>query len=122
MPAHQPTFALEAPIKAGLWRLFADSPGFDSEDLHQDPSVYPRRSQAAPRHQCASVKPPASWLSARRTTVREIIQPNYEVQKGSKHLTPEDKDLLSRVLAQEMLDQVVRHGEDFRSCRREKTV
>lgn len=42
------------------------------------------------------------------------------MQKGSKRLTPEDKDLLSRVLAQEMLDQVVRHGKDFRSCRRGK--
>ena len=35
-------------------------------------------------------------------------------------LTPEDEDLLPRVLAQKVLDEVVGHREEFRSYRRQK--
>lgn len=58
-PTHQPAFALEA-SKSSWPCVYTDSPWFDSEDLHQDPSVYLRRSQAAPQHRCTSAKPPAS--------------------------------------------------------------
>lgn len=58
---HQPTLVLKQHLwVCGLACQFTDSPWFDSEDLHQDLSVYPRISQAAPLDQCASVKPPAS--------------------------------------------------------------
>lgn len=43
-------------------------------------------------------------------------------KSGSECLTPEDKDLLTRVLTQEMLDEVVRHGKDFRGCRRKENM
>lgn len=39
-----------------------------------------------------------------------------------KSLTPEDADLLSCVLAQKVLDEVVGHRKNLRGCRRKREL